>query len=85
MNSLHPDHLADLRKSGLTDGTISAAGIYTVTPGDIGKKLGGLGNNVESALAFPYPGFVGYERFKVWRDKGSKGPKVFGAVISFWS
>lgn len=24
--SLHPDHLADLKKSGLSDGTIRAAG-----------------------------------------------------------
>jgi len=75
MANLHPDHLADLRKSGLTDETIEAAGIYTVTPGDIGKKLGGLGNNVVSALAFPYPGFDGYERFKVWREDGKTGPK----------
>jgi hypothetical protein len=73
--TLHADHLADLRKSGLTDETIRAAGIYTVTPGDIGKKLGGLGNNVVSALAFPYPGFDCYERFKVWREDGKTGPK----------
>ena len=77
MSNLHPDHLADLRKSGLTDETIRAAGIYTVTPGDLGKKLGGLGNNVVSALAFPYTGFDGYERFKVWREDGKIGPEVY--------
>jgi hypothetical protein len=70
-----PAHLADLRRSGLTDATIEAAGIYTVTPDEIGKKLGGLGNNVVSALAFPYPGFEGYERYKVWREDGQTGPK----------
>lgn len=75
MSNLHPDHLADLHKSGLTDETIESSGIYTVTPGDIGKKLGGLGNNVVSALAFPYAGFDGYERFKVWRENGNKGRK----------
>lgn len=73
--TLHPDHLADLRKSGLSDETIKAAGIYTVTPGDIGKKLGGLGNNVLTAMAFPYTGSDGYERFKVWREEGKTGPK----------
>lgn len=75
MSNLHHEHLDDLRKSGLTDETIKAAGIYTVTPGDIGKKLGGQGNNVVSALAFPYPSFDGYERFKVWREEGKTGPK----------
>jgi len=75
MANLHADHLADLRKSGLIDETIEAAGIYTVTPGDIGKKLGGLGNNVLTAMAFPYPGFDGFERFKVWYEDGKTGPK----------
>lgn len=75
IRSFHPQHLSDLRKSGLHDGTIDAAGIYTVPPGEIGKKLGGLGSNVVSAMAFPYPGFDGYERFKVWREVDKPGPK----------
>lgn len=75
IRSFHPQHLSDLRKSGLHDGTIDAAGIYTVPPGEIDKKLGGLGNNVVSAMAFPYPGFDGYERFKVWREVDKPGPK----------
>jgi hypothetical protein len=80
MSDFHPKHLADLRKSGLTDETIQAAGIYTVTPGDIGKKLGGLGNDVVSALVFPYPDCDGYERFKVWREDGETGPKYLQKI-----
>ena len=36
----HPDHLADLRKSGLSDETIFAAGIKTIPPRDIAKRVG---------------------------------------------
>ena len=69
MSALHPLHLADLQKSGLEDETIQSAGVYTVLPNEIGKKLGGLANGVVSALAFPYPGFDGYERYKIWREE----------------
>ena len=31
MEAMHPTHLADLRKSGLTDATIERLGIYTET------------------------------------------------------
>ncbi len=73
--SLRPEHLADLRRSGLTPETIQAANIYTVPPDEIGKKLGGRANGVVSALAFPYPGQDGFERYKVWREGGKTGPK----------
>lgn len=77
--SLHPDHLADLRRSGLTSETIHAAGIYTVPPDEIGqgKKRKGLPEGLESALAFPYPGQDGFERYKVWWGEGrqDKAPK----------
>jgi hypothetical protein len=59
----------------LTTETIQAAGIYTVPPDEIGKKLGGLGNGVLSALAFPYPGCEGHERYKCWYQEGRSGPK----------
>ncbi len=77
MNSLalHPNHLADLHRSGLTPETIRAAGIYTVPPDEIGKKLGGLANGVVSALAFPYSGCDDFERFKAFREDGKAGPK----------
>ncbi|MGD0826593.1 MAG: DUF3854 domain-containing protein [Desulfobaccales bacterium] len=73
--SLHPEHMADLKRSGLTDETIQAAGIYTVSPGEIGKKLGGGDSGIDSLLAFPYPGYDGYERFKCWYLEGKTGPK----------
>ena len=64
--SLHPLHLQDLRKSGLTDKTILEAGIYSVPPRDISKKLKGHFSKVESLLAFPYPGADGYKRVKLF-------------------
>lgn len=68
-------HLADLQQSGLTDETIRAAGIYTVTPGEIGKKLGGNDGGIISMLSFPYPGGEPFERFKCWYEQGKDGPK----------
>ena len=57
----HADHLADLRASGLTDETIRAAGVYSMSPSDFleffsgHSKLGKeLRATVETALAFPY-------------------------------
>ena len=73
--SLHHEHLADLERSGLTLETIQAAQIHTISLDEINKKLGGLANGVLSALAFPYPGCDGYERYKVWRGEGQEGPK----------
>jgi len=68
-------HLADLQQSGLTDETILAAGIYTVRPSDIGKKVGGNDDGIVSMLAFPYPGCEAYERCKCWYGEGKTGPK----------
>ena len=64
--SLHPDHLADLRKSGLSDGTIRQSGIYSVPPGDINRKLGFNDSRIESVMAFPYPGCDGFERYRLF-------------------
>lgn len=60
---LHPDHLADLRKSGLTDQTISEAGIRTVPPGDIARALGFDIRAILSMMEIPYPG-SDFSRFK---------------------
>ena len=73
--TMHAQHLDDLRLSGLTDETIQAAGVYTVPPDEIGKKLGGLANGLVSALAFPYRDCDGFERFKTFRGEGKTGPK----------
>jgi len=72
---LHPDHLADLKRSGLSDETIRAAGVYTVPPSGIGKKLRGGDARVVSLLAFPYPGCNGFERFRCFYEDGKSGPK----------
>jgi len=72
--ALHPEHLADLRQSGLTPETIQAAGIYSVPPDEIGqgKNRKGLPEGVVSALAFPYAGHDGFERYKVWWEEGKQ-------------
>lgn len=62
----HPDHLADLARSGLTQETIAALGIHTVRPGDIPRLVGWDPPGVTSALAFPYPGEDGFARLKVF-------------------
>lgn len=61
---LHPDHIQDLRKSGLSDEMIQEAKIYSVPPKDINKKLGFNDLKIESVLCFPYPGCDGFERYK---------------------
>ncbi len=69
--SLHPNHLNDLKKSGLSDETIREAGIYSVRPMDINKKLGFNDPQIRSVMAFPYPGGDGFERFKIFKSNTS--------------
>lgn len=64
--ALHPDHLADLKKSGLTDEMIVLMGVFTVRPADITKALGWDPSGVTSVLAFPYPSADGFIRYKVF-------------------
>lgn len=52
--SLHPDHLADLKSSGLSDTTIAIMEAYSLPPREIPKLLARDLPDVESALAFPY-------------------------------
>jgi hypothetical protein len=55
----HPDHLADLRKSGLFDETIKAAGVYSLPPAHISRFFSqhrGVPEEIQSALSFPYQG-----------------------------
>lgn len=73
--SLHPAHLEDLRKSELSDETIKQAGIYSVPPGDINKKLGpGFPHpsKINSLMAFLYPGTNGFERYKLFPPLGDR-------------
>jgi AAA domain/Domain of unknown function (DUF3854) len=60
--ALHPDHLTDLRRSGLTDETILAAGLQTVRPEDI-RKITAI-DAIESLLEIPYGD--GFSRYKVF-------------------
>jgi putative DNA primase/helicase len=46
-----------------------------VSPGEIGKKLGGNDSGILSLLAFPYPGCEGHERVKCFYEEGKIGPK----------
>jgi hypothetical protein len=55
--ALHPEAVEDLRKSGLSDTTIAAAGLYTPAPGDLPRLLSPrLVDKVRHVLVFPYDG-----------------------------
>ena len=60
INNLAPEHLEDLRKSGLSDETIKDAKIYSVPPGEIGKKLGFNSNCLFQAIRPPNPRECGH-------------------------
>jgi hypothetical protein len=69
--ALAPEHLSDLRKSGLTDATIAANLIRSVPPATISRLLGfDLPKAVRSALLFPFRssagGFVDHPRVKIF-------------------
>lgn len=66
---LYPDHLADLRKSGLSDKTIKAAGVYSIRPSDIGHFFGSDAVSVETGLCFPYQG-ADFARLKLFPSIG---------------
>jgi hypothetical protein len=55
---LHPDHLADLRKSGLNDETLLACRFQTVSAGEL-ERLGSHYEDVVSAYWIPYWGLRG--------------------------
>lgn len=59
---LHPDHVEDLKKSGLNADTVKAAGIHSVCPADIPESLHGI----KSAYKIPYPGCNGFARLKLF-------------------
>jgi hypothetical protein len=53
--SVHPEALEDLRKSGLADATIEAAGLYTAMPEEVRRILSArLAGQVRHVLVFPY-------------------------------
>lgn len=73
--SFHPDHLADLRHSGLNDATIDQAGFYSAPPADIPKILGFNPGTVESAMVLPYFDESGSQN-------GFKRLKVFPPILN---
>lgn len=68
---LMPEHLEDLRRSGLKDKTIQAAGIYTSRP----QELAGISGWKGTGLVFPYFGIDNYFRVKLFPPKESNGHK----------
>jgi Domain of unknown function (DUF3854) len=83
-SSLHPDHYHDLKKSGLSDAIIEAAGVHSVPPRLIEKIMGSRGGRVRSMLAFPYPGtdFVRFKLFPPLADKEGHEQKYYQAAGS---
>jgi hypothetical protein len=79
---VHPEHLADLRASGLTDETIRAAGVYSIRPCNLALFFNlrrGVPSGMESALCFPYQGgeFARIKLFPaVGKMKYSQPPKT---------
>jgi hypothetical protein len=79
--SLHPDHLADLRKSGLSDDTIAAMLVYSMSPAELMHFLGNAAPGIESAMAFPYFDAAGnkngFTRIKIFPPlKDAKGHTI---------
>jgi hypothetical protein len=68
--ALAPEHVTDLRKSGLTDEMIRAQLIRSVPPHMIPKLLGASWEKVRSALLFPFRspagGFMPHVRVKIF-------------------
>lgn len=63
---IHPDHIADLNKSGLSERTIDELGIRTILPRDIDGHIEYRNERVNSLLCFPYPLIEGFCRDKVF-------------------
>ena len=59
--TLHPHHLTDLRRSGLTEATIAALGFYSVTSDEAAAILGF--DPCRDCLAFPFPSRNGQKPF----------------------
>ncbi|MDO8141755.1 MAG: DUF3854 domain-containing protein [Candidatus Brocadiales bacterium] len=70
ISSLHPAHLEDLQKSMLSKEIILEAGIKSVPPRDIPKKLGFDMPGLISICEIPYHGCEGYSRFKAFYADG---------------
>lgn len=64
---LDAQHVADLRRSGLTDETIRAAKLRTVPPADLARLVGPVvAARIDSALLIPYPDADDFYRAKLF-------------------
>jgi hypothetical protein len=84
--TLFPEHLEDLKKSGLNEETILRTDLYSLNKEELEKALGYKLPKKENytGLAFPYSkGFTRYKIFPpvVWKD-GEKGVKYLQAKAS---
>lgn len=70
--SLAPDHLADLRGSGLSDETILEARISSVRPCDIDREIGFNLPGLVSCYRIPFPPDFKYCRFKLFYASGQE-------------
>jgi Domain of unknown function (DUF3854) len=82
---LHHEHLADLRKSGLTNETIELHKIRTVPPAMIGPLLGFGASRIRHAYLIPFPdthgGFMDHVRMKVFSNDDAMGADVRGDQV----
>src|SRR5215472_5145396 len=67
----YPDHLADLRTSGLEDETIKTAGVYSLRPSDFSLFFGRNEppSALNTALCFPYQSNA-FARIKLFPNLG---------------
>lgn len=80
--NFHPDHLADLKASHLSDAIIEAMAVHSMAPAEIPRFLGYDASGIVSALAFPYfhpdgkkNGHVRLKVFPPYKVKGGKPRK----------
>ncbi len=74
---LYPEHLRDLRKSGLRDSTVRMMKLRSLSVDELARRLGRRPVGVRSALEFPYPNLPGFSRFKLFPPaKDRKGHVV---------
>jgi len=72
-STFHPLHYADLQKSGLHNETIQSAGIATVPPDAICKRLGYDRQGLISMYEIPYDDE--FSRYRCFYGEGKSGPK----------
>ena len=62
----NPDHLSDLRRSGLSDETIVLMDARSVVPQDVPGFENGLYARVDTVLELPYPNVENFSRYKLF-------------------